>query len=113
VIIQLKLTVILPAKPCREDGSALPPNAMPPEKSWNVNWSPFEDELQFCIADFLYPREEMSQGNINTLLNLWGLSLMKHGATFGPFDNYQHIFNTIDDIEQGGASGKTRFPKSS
>jgi hypothetical protein len=81
VIRQLKLTVILPAKPCREDGSALSPNAMPPEKSWNVNWSPFEDELQFCIADFLYRREEMSQGNINTLLNLWGLSLMKHGAT--------------------------------
>ncbi|KAJ2917661.1 hypothetical protein MD484_g2813, partial [Candolleomyces efflorescens] len=28
---------------------------------------------------------------------------MKHGATHGPYDNYQHIFDTIDDIEQGDA----------
>jgi hypothetical protein len=31
---------------------------------------------------------------------------MKYGATFGPFDNYQHIFDTIDDIEQGDALWK-------
>lgn len=45
----------------------------------------------------------MSQDNINHLLHLWGLSLMQHGAQFGPFDNYQHIFETIDSIEEGDA----------
>ncbi|KAH6884299.1 hypothetical protein BKA70DRAFT_1468570 [Coprinopsis sp. MPI-PUGE-AT-0042] len=67
------------------------------------DWTPFEDDVQFGIADFLYRCEEMSQQNINHLLDLWALSLMKHGATFGPYDNYQHIFDTIDEIKQGDA----------
>ncbi|KAF6752471.1 hypothetical protein DFP72DRAFT_991074 [Ephemerocybe angulata] len=88
-----------------ERGRPLPKGSAPPPLTNRKpdDWTPFEDSLQFCIADFLYRREEMSQENINTLLNLWGLSVMQHGATFGPFDNYKHIFDTIDDIEQGDA----------
>jgi hypothetical protein len=63
-------------------------------------WKPFDDELQFKIADFLYRQEEMSQGNINCLLELWALSLMKHGS-IGPFDSYKEIYDTIDAIEEG------------
>ena len=48
----------------------------------------------------------MSQVNIDTLLNFWGLTLMKYGAEFGPFNDYTHIFNTIDEIEQGDAPWK-------
>ena len=64
------------------------------------DWKPFEDELQFKVADFLYCQEEMSQGNINHLLELWALSLMKHGSV-GPFDSYKHIYDQIDAIEEG------------
>lgn len=87
------------------DGQPLAPGAAPPlyDTRSTDNWAPFEDDLQFLVADFLYRCQEMSQGNINILLHLWGLSLMKHGATHGPYENYQHIFDTIDNIEQGDA----------
>lgn len=70
------------------------------------DWKPFEDGLQFKIADFLYRQEEMSQGNINYLLELWSLSLKKHGS-LGPFDSYKEIYDKIDAIEEG----KTCFDK--
>lgn len=75
-----------------------PPPACPTAAS--KTWKPFEDELQFKIADFLYRQEEMSQGNINRLLELWALSLMKHGS-IGPFDGYKEIYDRIDSIEEG------------
>jgi len=64
------------------------------------DWKPFEDGLQFKVADFLYRQEEMSQGNINHLLELWASSLEKHGA-HGPFDNFKGIYDKIDAIEEG------------
>jgi hypothetical protein len=47
----------------------------------------------------------MSQGNIDSLLELWALSLMKH-EDLGPFDNYQHIYDTIDATQLGDAPWK-------
>ena len=44
----------------------------------------------------------MSQGNINHLLELWALSLMKHGSV-GPFDSYKDIYDRIDAIEEGNS----------
>lgn len=44
----------------------------------------------------------MSQTNIDYLLELWGLSLMKHGD-LGPFDNYQQLYETIDATRVGDA----------
>lgn len=76
-------------RPCDENGHYLPLNTLAaPRPMPNSNdWKPFEDELQFKIADFLYRQEEMSQGNINYLLELWAISLKKHGS-IGPFDSY-------------------------
>ena len=71
----------------------------------NTDWTPYEDEVQYKTADLLYQRAEMSQGNINSLLELWALSLMKH-EDLGPFDNYQHIYDTIDATELGNAPWK-------
>jgi hypothetical protein len=42
----------------------------------------------------------MSQSNINHLLELWALSLMKHGSN-GLFDSYKEIYDRIDAIEKG------------
>ncbi|KAF7333127.1 hypothetical protein MVEN_02378200 [Mycena venus] len=47
----------------------------------------------------------MSQGNIDYLLELWGLSMMKHGD-LGPYDNYQQLYAAIDDIRVGDAPWK-------
>ena len=64
------------------------------------DWMPFSDSIQFKLADFLYRQEEMLQGNINHLLELWALSLMQH-SSLGPFNSYKHIYDTIDAMEEG------------
>jgi hypothetical protein len=95
---------ILLGRPCDENGNYLPPGTPPPPRSTVApgDWNPFEDEVQFKVADFLYRQEEMSQGNINHLLELWALSLMKHGS-IGPFDSYKDIYDRIDAIEEGNS----------
>ena len=89
-------------KPCDENGQYLPKGSpLPPPPAQAANdWTPFTDSIQFKLAYFLYHQEEMLQGNINHLLELWVLSLMQHGS-LGPFDSYKHIYNTIDAIEEG------------
>ncbi|KAF8154657.1 hypothetical protein B0H34DRAFT_809194 [Crassisporium funariophilum] len=93
--------------PCDENGHYLPSGTPPPPRPTAApgDWKPFEDGLQFKIADFLYRHEEMSQGNINHLLELWALSLMKHGSV-GPFDSYKDIYDRINAIEEGDAPWK-------
>jgi hypothetical protein len=44
----------------------------------------------------------MSTKNIDYLLEQWALSLMKHGD-LGPFENYQHLYETIDATKLGDA----------
>jgi hypothetical protein len=55
-------------------------------------------------VDLLW-RVEMLQNNINNLLEVWALSLMKHDE-LGPFDSYQHIYDTIDAALLGDAPWK-------
>lgn len=54
------------------------------------------------MADFLFRKDEMSAPDINTLLNAWALSMQKHDD-LGPFDNYKHIYEAIDDTKLGDA----------
>ncbi|KAL6298938.1 hypothetical protein BKA93DRAFT_753777 [Sparassis latifolia] len=69
------------------------------------SWSPFNDEVQFKTADFLFRKVEMFQPDIDYLMELWGLSLMKHGD-LGPFDSYDHMYAVIDDVAEGSAPWK-------
>jgi hypothetical protein len=39
------------------------------------DWSPFDSEAQFSLADLLYWQAELSSTNIDTLLELWARSL--------------------------------------
>ncbi|KAJ3858507.1 hypothetical protein EV359DRAFT_75846 [Lentinula novae-zelandiae] len=60
-------------------------------------WAPFGGEAQFRLADLLFKNVEMSQGNINELLDIWTL-------TGAPFDTHDDMYNIIDSIIDGGAS---------
>lgn len=93
--------------PCDIDGHELPPGADPPPRTTASadNWSPYDSDVQFKTADFLFRTEEMSQNNINYLLELWGLSLTKHND-MGPFSNYKEIYDTIDSTKLGDAPWK-------
>ncbi|KAK0474073.1 hypothetical protein IW261DRAFT_1423188 [Armillaria novae-zelandiae] len=89
--------------PCDEHGQYLPPNILPPPPlPQNENlWAPFEDEVQFPIANFLFQKVKMSQGDINHLMELWNLSMLEHEG-FGPFQSCDDMYDAIDKIQLGG-----------
>ncbi|KAK0475361.1 hypothetical protein IW261DRAFT_1567756 [Armillaria novae-zelandiae] len=93
--------------PCDEHGQYLLPNILPPPPlPQNENlWAPFEDEVQFRIANFLFQKVEMSQGDINHLMELWNLSMLEHEG-FGPFQSCDDMYDAIDEIQLGSAPWK-------
>jgi hypothetical protein len=52
------------------------------------------------MAEFLFTRNQMSAGHIDTLLSLWATSLLKHGDE-PPFSNHAELYNTIDSTPLG------------
>ena len=95
------------AEPCDEHGNKLPEGTPPPPHTTAdpEDWSPYEDEIQFKTTDFLFRIDEMSQTNIDMLLELWAWQSMKHGHT-GPFANYKEIYDMIDASSEGDAPWK-------
>lgn len=87
--------------PCDAQGNLLPPGAAPlPRPAPSNPWEPFEDEVQFETADFLYRRVEMSAGNIDHLLDLWADSLALSGG-HGPFSSHEQMYAVIDATLRG------------
>ncbi len=88
------------------DGNPLPPDTPPPTSPPVPNvWAPFDGEVQFRLADFLFRKVEMSQGDINALLDLWSLDMHRHGDD-APFSNHQALYQAIDEIRMGSAPWK-------
>jgi hypothetical protein len=52
----------------------------------------YNNQVQFKVADFLYHCNQMSDGDINFVLNLWAASLAAHGDT-PPFANHADIYS--------------------
>ena len=67
-----------------------------PDKDPN-DWTPYENRLQFEVAEFLFQRNQMSAGNINFLLRLWAVSLAVHNNE-PPFSNATSLYKIIDSI---------------
>ncbi|KAE9387156.1 hypothetical protein BT96DRAFT_960446 [Gymnopus androsaceus JB14] len=96
---------------CNKDGLPLPPGSSPVENEPADNpWAPFDGEAEFRLADQLFRKVEMSQSNIDELMNIWFLhqQQLAHAAGSdeaegGPFDNHRDMYTTIDDIQAGSA----------
>ncbi|KAJ7796898.1 hypothetical protein B0H14DRAFT_3494311 [Mycena olivaceomarginata] len=60
----------LDGRPCNAAGEFLPEGTPPPPRTTapNDDWSPYDSEVQFKVADFLFRRAQMSAGNIDFLL---------------------------------------------
>ncbi|KAF9222493.1 hypothetical protein BS17DRAFT_669686, partial [Gyrodon lividus] len=58
------------------------------------DWSPYQDQLQFETAEFLFARCQMSAPKIDVLLDLWASTLYPYKAK--PFADHRHIYKTID-----------------
>jgi hypothetical protein len=75
LLIHLAITYTYTAVPCDVDGNFLPEGSLPPVRENNKgDWSPYEDSIQFQVANFLYWKVEMSGPDINFLMDLWALS---------------------------------------
>jgi len=59
------------------------------------DWSPYNNRVEFELADFLFRQNQMSAGDINSLLNIWAATLAPHGDD-PPFRNHTDLYNTID-----------------
>ncbi|KAF7288608.1 C2H2-type domain-containing protein [Mycena indigotica] len=96
-----------PGRPCDEDGNDLPDGAKPaPRRPPSpTNWNPYDDEVQFRVADFVFRRDQMSKGNIQEMLQIWALDNLKHDD-IAPFANADHLYETIDATELGDAPWK-------
>ena len=64
------------------------------------NWKPYNNRLQFELADFLFHRNQMSAGDINLILGLWVASLTIHGDE-PPFSNVKELHDVIDSTPLG------------
>lgn len=98
----IPLLNILTATICDANGNPIPRNAPPPpyDDPEQTDWSPYESRAHFELAEFLYKENQMSAGNIDKLLNIWG----QHAASTGgeaPFRNHKALYETIDSTPVG------------
>ncbi|KAF8887501.1 hypothetical protein CPB85DRAFT_1378036 [Mucidula mucida] len=82
----------LTGDPCDKDGNPLPPDTPPPPPPPTPAnaWAPFDDEIQFRVSEFLFRKVEMSQGDIDHLMELWDLSMQQHRGC-APFGDHNKI----------------------
>ncbi|KAF9017383.1 hypothetical protein BDZ89DRAFT_1140749 [Hymenopellis radicata] len=83
----------LTGDPCDKDGNPLPPDTppLPPSPPPATAWAPFDDEIQFRVSEFLFRKVEMSQGDIDHLMELWDLSMQHHGGC-APFRDHDKMY---------------------
>jgi hypothetical protein len=70
------------------------------------DWSPFGSRVEFETAEFLYARNQMSAGDIDTLLELWATTLLASDRT-PPFNNHRDLYSTIDSARVGDVPWKS------
>ena len=66
----------------------------------NDDWTPYRDQVQFEVTDFLYCQNQMSAGDINFVTGLWAASLAPHNDSL-PFKIAKDIYNTINATPLG------------
>ncbi|KAG8215365.1 hypothetical protein J3R82DRAFT_8962 [Butyriboletus roseoflavus] len=85
-----------------EHGEFLENGAPPPVQVNNPqSWFPYDSQLQFETAKFLYTKCQMLAPKIDALLDLWASSLYPYGAQ-PPFVNHRQLYCTIDSTKLGG-----------
>ncbi|KAG2153703.1 uncharacterized protein EDB93DRAFT_1248604 [Suillus bovinus] len=78
-------------------GNFIPADTIPPPSTskQSDDWTPYHSQMEFKTANFLYNKVQMSAGNIDKLMHLWGLSLTQHKDA-PPFADHQDLYLTID-----------------
>jgi Plavaka transposase len=88
---------------CDEHGNDIPRDTLPPLRPSDRgpnDWTPYNDRIEFEVADFLYRRNQMSGGDANFIFDVWAASLAAHNGT-PPFANHTEMYETIDSTPIG------------
>ncbi|KAF9062687.1 hypothetical protein BDP27DRAFT_1385099 [Rhodocollybia butyracea] len=88
---------------CDAEGRPVTPDTPPPPRGPLPNvWNLFQTEVQLQLADFLYCKVQMSQSDIDLLMELWALAAAQSESS-SPFSDHNHMFAEIDNIRVGDA----------
>ncbi|KAG2132994.1 hypothetical protein DEU56DRAFT_739164 [Suillus clintonianus] len=93
---------------CDANGSFIDQDAPPPPltNAPPTDWTPYNDRAEFETAEFLFTRNQMSAKQIDTLLDLWAATLIKHNDA-PPFANHKDMYATIDATPFGDTPWKS------
>lgn len=88
---------------CDRNGVFVPPNTPPelPTRKAESDWSPFTSRAGFELADFLFTNAQLSQKNIDHILELWAATLIPHNDS-APIADHLDLHRQIDAINLGG-----------
>ncbi|KAG2040852.1 hypothetical protein BDR03DRAFT_932487 [Suillus americanus] len=97
---------------CDEYGQFLDPDTPPPPfiTREHGDWTLFCDRTEFETAQFLYTKNQMSGGDIDTHMYLWGRTLANHRDT-PPFTDHKDLYSTINAIPLGEVAWETSTMK--
>ncbi|KAL1732449.1 hypothetical protein EV714DRAFT_206607 [Schizophyllum commune] len=101
------------AQPCNALGEPIALDEIPDPRhaeSDPTDWTPYSSSIQFKIAEFLFKKVEMSQGDTTHLMDLWAAWNEVHFAQLGlddedipppPFAHHHDLHATIDATSVG------------
>ncbi|KAG2072852.1 hypothetical protein BDR04DRAFT_1127448 [Suillus decipiens] len=78
---------------------------VPQDGTWD-DWTPYKSCITFEMANFLFSWNQTSAKQIDTLLDLWAASLIKHDDA-PPFTDHHDLYNTIDAMPLGNVPWET------
>ncbi|KAJ3980898.1 hypothetical protein F5890DRAFT_1575378 [Lentinula detonsa] len=89
--------------PCDLEGNDLPPDSTPvsPNNRDCASYTPFKNDTEFQLAEFLYQKVAMSGGNIDILSMLLAQFLGPERGLDNPWANHKELYSLIDEIHQG------------
>ncbi|KAG1884360.1 hypothetical protein F4604DRAFT_1574713 [Suillus subluteus] len=87
---------------CDAASNFVPADTIPPPLTSKQpgDWTPYRSRLEFETAEFLYKKVQMSAGDVDKLMHLWGLGLARHGDA-PPFADHRDLYSTIDETPIG------------
>lgn len=93
---------VLAGLKCNINGDFIDQNSPPPLRTdaLPTDWTPYESRVAFETAEFLFTRNQMSAGQIDTLLDLWAATLIQYNDS-PPFASHRDLYGTIDSTPLG------------
>ncbi|KAG1908200.1 uncharacterized protein F5891DRAFT_1124059 [Suillus fuscotomentosus] len=89
---------------CDENSNFLDPGTPPPYTAQSSNdWTLYHNQLEFECAEFMYTKNQMSTGDIDKILHLWGVTLTVHNDK-PLFADHRDLYKTIDATPLGNVA---------